>query len=215
VHAVFTGADAAELKGQGTGVPMPGRDGKPIIVPPFLPFARDRVRYVGHEVALVVAASAAIAEHAAELVLVDYEDVPAITSVTAAAQPGAAVIHDMAPGNLVFDWAYGDEAATAAIMASAPHKVALRVVSPRVSGVCMEPRAMEPRAASDYRMRILFYIRGRMCMEPRDAREASRASAPGTRRVAWQRVQRHSPRTGAAHSAESHRIPGPGPSASC
>ena len=51
VHAVFTGADAAELKGQGTGVPMPGRDGKPIIVPPFLPFARDRVRYVGHEVA--------------------------------------------------------------------------------------------------------------------------------------------------------------------
>ncbi len=141
VHAVFTGADAAELKGQGTGVPMPGRDGKPIIVPPFLPFARDRVRYVGHEVALVVADSAAIAEHAAELVLVDYEDLPAITSVTAAAQPGAAVIHDMAPGNLVFDWAYGDEAATAAIMATAPHKVALRVVSPRVSGVCMEPRA--------------------------------------------------------------------------
>jgi carbon-monoxide dehydrogenase large subunit len=141
VVAVFTGVDGAELKGQGTGVPMPGRDGKPIIVPPFLPFARDRVRYVGHEVALVVAETAAIAQDAAEQVMVDYEDLPAITSVSAAAAPGAVLIHDEAPGNLVFDWAYGDEAATEAVFASAPHVVKLRVLSPRVSGTPMEPRA--------------------------------------------------------------------------
>ncbi len=141
VVGVFSAADAPELKGQGTGVPMPGRDGKPIIVPAFLPFARDRVRYVGHEVALVVAETAAIALDAAERVLVDYEDLPAITSVTAAAAPGAVLIHEEAPGNRVFDWAYGDEAATAASFASAPHVVKLRVISPRVSGVPMEPRA--------------------------------------------------------------------------
>jgi carbon-monoxide dehydrogenase large subunit len=141
VVAVFTGADAAELKGQGTGVPMPGRDGQPIIVPPFLPFARDRVRHVGQEVALVVAQTRAAAQDAAEAVLVDYEELPVVATLAEAARDGAPQVHPEAPGNRVFDWAYGDEAATAAAFEAAPHVVRLRVASPRVCGVPMEPRA--------------------------------------------------------------------------
>ena len=60
-------------------------------------FARDRVRYVGEPVAGVVAITAEIAEQAAKLVEVEYEELEPIFDPYEAAQPGAPLIHpDMA-----------------------------------------------------------------------------------------------------------------------
>ncbi|MCD6344213.1 MAG: molybdopterin-dependent oxidoreductase [Anaerolineae bacterium] len=60
-------------------------------------FARDRVRYVGEPVAGVVATTAEIAEQAAKLVEVEYEELEPIFDPYEAAQPGAPLIHpDMA-----------------------------------------------------------------------------------------------------------------------
>jgi len=56
-------------------------------------YARDRVRYVGDPVAGVVAISEEIAEKAAELVEVDYEELPAVFDPYEAFQPGAPIIH--------------------------------------------------------------------------------------------------------------------------
>lgn len=56
-------------------------------------FARDRVRYVGDPVAGVVAISEEIAEKAAELVEIDYEELPAVFDPYEAFQPGAPIIH--------------------------------------------------------------------------------------------------------------------------
>lgn len=141
VVAVYTAADTGVMKPQGTAVNWPGRDGKPIIIPPRQPFATDRVRFVGQEVALVVAETPGAAQDAAELVAVDYDDLPAIASIAAARRPGAQLVHDEAPGNVVFDWDYGDAAATEATFASAQHVVKLRIESQRVNAVPMEPRA--------------------------------------------------------------------------
>ena len=59
--------------------------------------ARKRVRYVGQEVALVVATSAAAAQDAAEAIEIEYRDLPAVVDARAALEPGAPQLHDEIP----------------------------------------------------------------------------------------------------------------------
>ena len=76
--AVFTGEDVAHFK---TPPPMVKY---PITVPHRDILARDRVRYVGQEVALVIAASAAAAQDAAEAIVIEYQDLPALADAARA-----------------------------------------------------------------------------------------------------------------------------------
>jgi len=101
------------------------------------------VRYVGEAVALVVAQTLPQALDAVDAVQVDYEDLPAASSVQRALAHGAAAIHDGAPGNLLLDWEHGDAAAVEAAFKAAAHKVSVRLEDTRVA-----PCALEPRAAS-------------------------------------------------------------------
>lgn len=64
--------------------------------------ARDRVRYVGQPVALVVAANRYLAEDAAALVEIEYEALPAITDHMAAMNPGAALLYPELGTNIVY-----------------------------------------------------------------------------------------------------------------
>ena len=139
--AVFTGEDTAQLKTPPPMVSYPGRGGAMIKVPHRDVLARKRVRYVGQEVALVVASSPAAAQDAAESIEVEYRDLPAVVDAEAALQPGAAQLHDDVPGNLAFDYEYGDEKATDAAFARAAHVTRLTLESTRVSGTPMEPKA--------------------------------------------------------------------------
>ncbi len=143
VVAVYTAADTAGtvFKPPGSLVSYPGRGGQAIIVPPRRPFAGDRVRYVGEEVALVVAATATAALDAAGLITVDYGDLPAIANPQDAVATDAPLVHESVPGNVAFDYEYGNEAATAAAIDSAQHVVRLRLESQRVAPCPMEPRA--------------------------------------------------------------------------
>ena len=140
VH-VFTGEDTAAFKTPPAQVKAPGRGGALIKVPHRPILATDRVRYVGQEVALVVAASAAAAQDAAESLEVQYEDLPAVVSEVEAIEAGAPQLHDDVPGNLAFDFLYGDEKATADAFARAAHVTRLTLDSTRVSGNPMEPKA--------------------------------------------------------------------------
>lgn len=56
--------------------------------------AVDRVRYVGEPVAVVIAETVEIAENAAELVDVEYEDLPRATTIREALADGAPLIHE-------------------------------------------------------------------------------------------------------------------------
>ena len=95
------------------------RDGSNIRQSPKALLPKDKVRFAGEAVALVVAETAALAKDAAELAVVDYEPLPVSASLDTAA--AGAQIWDGAPGNLAFDWAEGNEAACAAAFASAAH----------------------------------------------------------------------------------------------
>ncbi|HKU47705.1 MAG TPA: xanthine dehydrogenase family protein molybdopterin-binding subunit [Burkholderiales bacterium] len=141
VKAILTGEDTADFKTPPPMVRYPGKGGAAIKVPHREVIARQRVRYVGQEVALVVAESPAAAQDAAEAIEIEYRDLPAVVDARAALEPGAPQLHDDLPGNLSFDYVYGDEQATEAAFARAAHVTRLELDSTRVSGTPMEPKA--------------------------------------------------------------------------
>jgi carbon-monoxide dehydrogenase large subunit len=135
VVAVFTGEDVKHFK------TPPPQVKYPIKVPHRDILARERVRYVGQEIALVVATSPAAAQDAAEKIELELEDLPAVVEAAAALAQGAPQIHESVPGNLAATYEYGDERAAAEAIARAPHVVRLRLDSTRVCGTPMEPKA--------------------------------------------------------------------------
>lgn len=142
VVAVYAGADVAGagFKAPGTLVTYPGRGGSQIKVPPRPVLARDRVRFVGEEVALVIAETLSAAQDAAELIGIDYDDLPVVAHPEDADKAGAVQLYADIPGNCCFDFEYGNEAATEAAFAKAHHVTRLKHESQRVCGVPMEPR---------------------------------------------------------------------------
>jgi carbon-monoxide dehydrogenase large subunit len=122
--------------------PPPGRGGQRIRVPERPVLARDRVRFVGEEVAVVVAETQGAARDAAELIDIDYEDLPVLIGPERALAEGAMAIHDNIPANICFDFEYGDAEQTAAVFARANGVVGVTVDSPRVA-----PNPMEVRGA--------------------------------------------------------------------
>ncbi len=144
VRAVLTGQSIApaQLKRLQPLVHYPGRGGMHIIVPDRPALATARVRFVGEAVALVIADSAMAALSASERVAVDYEELPPVIGVDRALEAGATLVHEEIPGNICFDFEYGDEQKTADLIASAAHVVRVTMESPRVAPTPMEPRAV-------------------------------------------------------------------------
>ena len=141
VNAIFTGEDVKHFKTPPAQVKAPGRGGELIKVPERPTLARERVRYVGQEVALVVASSPAAAQDAAEAIEIEYDELPVVVDGAQALADGAPLLHESVPGNLAFDYVYGDEAATAEALARAAHVARLTLDSTRISGNPMEPKA--------------------------------------------------------------------------
>jgi carbon-monoxide dehydrogenase large subunit len=138
VLAVFTGEDVA-LGTMRMTLKRKRPDGSPMFAPPHRGLARERARYVGDPLALVVAETAALAEDAAELVRVDYEPLPSVTSTAEAV--GGAPVWDECPDNISNVFEVGDAAATEAAFAAAARVVRRRYVISRVHAQYMEPRS--------------------------------------------------------------------------
>jgi len=102
VIAAFSGQDLADE--WGAPLPMAWPVTEDINNPPHWPLARDKARYVGDGVAVVVAETRALAKDAAELVEVDYEVLPAVTDVEAALDDAAPVVHDEFGTNRCYTW---------------------------------------------------------------------------------------------------------------
>jgi carbon-monoxide dehydrogenase large subunit len=144
---VLAVAAAPDLAGDGLGdipcaVPVKGPGGQPMPSPGRPLLARDRVRFVGEPVAMVVAETLAQARDAAESVLVDYAPLPAVAAVEDAIADDAPVqIWDGASGNVAFFWDHGDESRIEAELSRTAHVVRLALVNNRVIPCPMEPRA--------------------------------------------------------------------------
>jgi aerobic carbon-monoxide dehydrogenase large subunit len=144
VEAVFTGADLVtdDVGTLPTLSIFKRPDGSPMVLPVRRLLAHERVRFVGEAVAVAVAKTRAIAQAAAEAIMVDYEVLPAVTDPSAALEPGAPKVWADAPDNIVAGMSYGDADAVEAAFKAAAHVVSLDVTSQR-----LVPAAMEPRSA--------------------------------------------------------------------
>ncbi|MFO1320270.1 MAG: xanthine dehydrogenase family protein molybdopterin-binding subunit [Burkholderiales bacterium] len=142
VVAVLTGAD---LLADGIGAlpinaGLSNAEGKPMAAPPYMPLATDEVRFVGQAVAAVVAETRAQAEDAAEQVMVDYEELPAITTIEGAKASGAPRLWADAPGNIAARTEFGKKDLTDAAFAKAAHVTKIAFMNQRLVPVSMEPR---------------------------------------------------------------------------
>ena len=144
VLAIFTGADMAaeNIGGLPCGWQIHNKDGSPMAEPPHPVIAVGKARHVGDPVAVVVAETKAQARDAAEAIVMDYAPLPAVATMEQAQAPGAAQIHDGAPGNLCYDWHIGDKGALDAAFAKAHKVVTFETTNNR-----LVPNAMEPRSA--------------------------------------------------------------------
>ncbi|MEO9515591.1 MAG: xanthine dehydrogenase family protein molybdopterin-binding subunit [Paracoccaceae bacterium] len=138
VAAVYTLADLVDA---GFNVAMDfvtvdNRDGTKGAAPERPILARERVRFVGEAIAVVFAETMELARDAAELIELDYDELPAKLDV----HSGGATVHDEAPDNCAFDWGLGDEEATKNAFEAAAHVVSLEVDDNRVIVNSMEPR---------------------------------------------------------------------------
>ena len=117
-------------------------DGEPMAQPAWHALANGVVHYVGEAVVAVVAESQAQAVDAAQLVDIEYDELPAAGNLAAASAPGAPLVWEDAPNNIVAQKTFGDEAAVAEAFAAAHHITKLELTNNRLVGNAMEPRTV-------------------------------------------------------------------------
>src|SRR5215218_9581737 len=134
VVAVLTGQQIVDDKIGNLicGWAITSKDGSPMKMGAWPAMAPETVRFVGQAVAVVIAETKNQAKDAAEAVIVNYEPLAAAADIRAAIKPGAPQLHPEAPGNVIYDWTLGDEAATGAAFKSAANVVALDITNNRL-----------------------------------------------------------------------------------
>lgn len=106
-HAEILSIDTSEAEAMEgvacviTAHDVPGKDGFGVFVHDQPIMARGKVRHVGEAVAAVAAEDVATARAAAARIKVCYRELPGLFDAAEAMKPGAPVIHDYAPDNLV------------------------------------------------------------------------------------------------------------------
>jgi carbon-monoxide dehydrogenase large subunit len=151
VLGVFTGADVAA---DGL-VPIPhdpvpstrydmklrGPGDTKVFEGPHVLLPADKVRHVGEAYAMVVAESKSQALDAAEAVDTEFDELPWVAQSQDALAPGAPLVWDEAPGNVLVDTLFGDAEATERGFAAADHVVSMDFHIGRVTAVPLETRA--------------------------------------------------------------------------
>ena len=152
IAAVFTADDLDNVKPIPGGIGFPRPDGgksaqthRPLLV-------RDRVRFVGEPVVMILADSRAQGLEAAEAVLIDYSELPVVTGEMDAMKPGAPSVWDEYPDNIGYLWKRGDADLTAANLTAAAHVTKLDFTVSRVTANSMEPRGAWAEIGPDGRM---------------------------------------------------------------
>src|SRR5262249_12326084 len=136
----------ADLRVDGVGpIPFPPAfkraDGSPMAAPARTPLAEGKVYYVGQPVIAVVAEGRDQAQDAAELAVVEYEELPSVVDADAAVAEGAPLVWEQAPGNVAAEASYGDLELIDRVFKAAAHVTRLELHNQRVIAMAMEPRA--------------------------------------------------------------------------
>ena len=138
VVAIYLGKDVQKVG------PVPCASALPELkVPDHRVLAGDKVYFVGHPIAAIVATDRYAARDAVDLVMVDYEDLPVVVDVEEAAK-GGPVIHESFADNIAYKLTSGEGDIEAAI-SSADHVVKQRILHNRLAPIAMEPRGVLAR----------------------------------------------------------------------
>ncbi|MFD1509343.1 xanthine dehydrogenase family protein molybdopterin-binding subunit [Lacimonas salitolerans] len=142
VLRVFTGKDFEGVGGLPCGWQVTDKHGAPMQEPGHPVLAQGKVRHVGDPIAAVVAETAAQARDAAEAIVVEIEDLPAVIDMKKALEPDAPKVHDDLTSNLCYDWGFVEEnkAAVDEAFTKAAHVTTLELVNNRLIANPMEPR---------------------------------------------------------------------------
>jgi len=135
----------ADLRADGVKhIPFPPlfkrADGSPMAAPARTPLAEGKVFYVGQPVVAVVAETRALAQDAAEMVAIEYEDLPCVVAPRQAMEAGAPQLWPQAPGNVAAETAYGDAKKTDEEFKKAIHVVTVELDNQRLNALALEPR---------------------------------------------------------------------------
>src|SRR5499427_4250418 len=140
VVAVYTGKDVSQKIGAvpcGAAIP----DMK---TPDHRVLATDKVYWVGHPIAMVVAENKYIARDAVDLIEVDYDELPAVLDEEKAADPKSPVIHEKFGNNIAYKLTAGEGDIEAALK-SADKVLKQRILNQRLAPIAMEPRGVLAR----------------------------------------------------------------------
>ena len=148
VIRIFTGKDFEGIGGLPCGWQVTDRHGEVMQEPPHPVLAQGKVRHVGDPIAAVVAETPDQARDAAEAIMPDIEDLPAVIDMKEAVKDGAPKVHDDLTSNLCYDWGFVEDNRDAVDEAikNAHHVTTLELVNNRLVANPMEPRV----AVADY-----------------------------------------------------------------
>jgi aerobic carbon-monoxide dehydrogenase large subunit len=148
VVRIFTGADFEAVGSIPCGWQVTDRHGDPMQEPRHPVLAHGKVRHVGEPIAAVVAETLGQARDAAEAIVVDIDELPAVIDMKEAVKDGAPKVHDDLTSNLCYDWGFVEENKDAVNKAfdDAAHVTTLELVNNRLVANPMEPRV----AVGDY-----------------------------------------------------------------
>jgi carbon-monoxide dehydrogenase large subunit len=138
VVAVYTGKDVAKVGPVPCASALPG-----LKVPDYRVLAQDKVYFVGQPIAAVVATDAYIARDALDLVMVDYDDLPAVVDVEEAAKGGPVIYEDFGD-NIAYKLTAGEGDIDAAL-ATSDRRIKQRIVHQRLAPIAMEGRGVLAR----------------------------------------------------------------------
>lgn len=140
VVAAFSGADLAE--DWAGSLPCAWIVTEDTKTPPHYPLAADEARHQGDGVAVVLAESRALAKDAAELVEVDYEQLPSVGDVEKALDDGAPLVHSDLGTNECYVWKLESEGGVDEAIAAADVVLTRRYRQPRLIPNAIEPRGV-------------------------------------------------------------------------
>lgn len=136
VVAVYTGADVKDVGPVPCGASLPG-----LRVPDHRILAQDRVYYVGHPVAVVVATDKYIARDAADAIEIDYDPTPGVGDPELAMKEGAPLVHPEYGDNVAFRY-HQEGGDIVKAFAEADVVIKQRIVSQRLIPTSMETRGV-------------------------------------------------------------------------
>ncbi|WP_372989523.1 xanthine dehydrogenase family protein molybdopterin-binding subunit [Sulfitobacter sp.] len=142
VVKIFTGADFEAVGSIPCGWQVTDKHGEVMQEPRHPVLAHGKVRHVGEPIAAVVAESLSEARDAAEAIVLDITDLPAVIDMKEAVKADAPKVHDDLMSNLCYDWGFVEENKGAVDKAfeEAHHVTTLELVNNRLIANPMEPR---------------------------------------------------------------------------